>query len=150
MQFIQLPLLGTLFSQAGKSAKNVNGRASAKAKPNMPTVGPSSAPLVLTSTRRKPMIGPVHEKLTRLNVNAIRKMLNSPLDVSDLWSTALVHLLGREISKPPKKLVPKNTSRRKKNTLNTALVLSSFSLLAPKNIVTSKPNSTYMITILAP
>ena len=88
------------------------------------------------------MMGPVHEKLTRLSVKAMRKMLSRPLVASDFLSTALVQRLGKDISKPPRKLAPKKTSRRKKKMLNTALVLSAFNWLAPKNTVTSSPRST--------
>ena len=105
-------------------------------------VGASSEPVVLTSTSRKPMMGPVHEKLTRLSVKAMRKMLSRPVVVLDLRSTVLVQLLGSVISKPPRKLAPKTMSMRKKKMLKTAFVLSAFRALAPKMSVTSSPNRT--------
>ena len=142
MQFIQLPLLGICLSQAGNMAKSVKGRARAKAKPNMPMVGARSEPLVPTSTSRKPMMGPVHEKLTRLRVNAMRKMLKRPVVLPDFLSTAFVQLLGNVISKPPRKLAPKTRSMRQKKMLKTAFVLSAFRALAPKMSVTSSPSRT--------
>ena len=88
------------------------------------------------------MMGPVQEKLTRLRVNAMRKMLSRPVVVPDLRSTALVQLLGRVISKPPRKLAPKTRSMRKKKMLKTAFVLRAFRALAPKTSVTNKPSRT--------
>ena len=142
MQFIQLPLLGALLSIAGKSANSVNGRARAIAKPSIPTTGARATPDVPTSTNRNPMMGPVHEKLTRLSVKAIRKMLSNPVVRSALLSTALDHDDGSESSKPPKKLKPNSSSSRQKNMLNGALVLKALSALAPNIIVTIQPKET--------
>ena len=142
MLFIQFPLLGALFSIVGKRAKSVKGSASAMAKPSMPIVGARMEPLVPTSTSRKPMMGPVHEKLTSVSVNAIRNMLSRPVVFSAFESTALLHDEGSVSSKPPRKLSPKSTSSRKKNMLKMALVLMAFSALAPKNRVTSMPRPT--------
>ena len=150
MQFIQPPLLGALFSHAGNMANSVNGRAKATAKPNMPTVGAKMEPVVLTSTSRNPMMGPVHEKLTRLKVKAMRNILHRPVAASDFLSTAFVHLAGSVISKPPRKLAANTSSIKKKNTLKTALVLRAFNALAPNTMVTSSPSKTYMTTILIP
>ena len=112
--FIQLPLRGALFSIVGNRANRVNGSASAMANPSIPIVGARIEPLVPTSTRRKPIMGPVHEKLTRVSVKAIRKILNRPVVFSALESTALLHEEGRVSSNPPRKLRPKSTSNRKK------------------------------------
>ena len=65
-----------------------------------------------------------------------------PSDFSALESTALLHEEGRVSSKPPRKLRPKSTSRRKKKMLKMALVLMAFKALAPKNRVTSMPKPT--------
>ena len=96
------------------------------------------------------MMGPVHEKDTSERVNAIRKMLSSPLVASALLSTALLHLDGKVISKAPKKEAAKTTSIRKKNRLNTALVERAFSALAPHIRVITSPNATYITTMDAP
>ena len=139
--FIQFPDFGADFSHVGKIAKRVNGRARASAKPNIPTAGPTIFPDVPISTRRKPMIGPVHEKLTSTSVNAIRKMLRSPVVDDALLSTAFVHLEGSTISNPPRNEAPKMTSRRKKKILNTAFVDRALSAEAPKSNVTAKPRT---------
>ena len=73
-EVIQLPDFGAAFSQAGKRAKSINGRANATANPNIPIAAPQTFPEVPNSTRRKPTIGAVHEKLTNTKVNAIRKI----------------------------------------------------------------------------
>ena len=139
----QPPLLGALLSHVGKRAKRVKGRAKATAKPSMPMVGASAEPpLVLTSTSRKPMMGPVHEKLTSDSVNAMRKMLSKPVVFSALLSTASPHFEGSVISKPPKKLAANTTSMRKKRMLKMALVERSLSALAPNRVVMIRPSAT--------
>ena len=131
-----------VFSQAGNMANKVNGKASAMAKPNMPMVGARMLPDVETSTRRKPMIGPVQEKDTKASVKAIRKMLKRPVVASALLSTALLHDEGKVISNAPKKLAANTSSNRQKKMLKMALVESAFKALAPKMAVMTKPNST--------
>ena len=147
MQFIQLPDLGADFSQDGKMAKRVNGRARASAKPNIPTAGPMILPDVPISTSRNPIIGPVHEKLTKTRVNAMRKILSKP-DVEEAFlSTALFQEDGRVISKPPRKETPNAKSIRKKKMLKMALVDMALSADAPKTAVTASPSARY-ITIM--
>ena len=99
-------------------------------------------PLVLTSTRRKPMMGPVQLKLTRQRVKAMRKMLSRPVVDSALLSTLEVQLLGRVISKPPRKLAANTTSIRKKRMLKTAFVERSLRAEAPKMVVMMSPSAT--------
>ena len=150
MQFIQLPDLGTDLSQDGKMAKRVNGRARARAKPNIPTAGAMMLPDVPASTSRNPIIGPVHEKLTKTKVNAMRKMLSSP-EVEDAFlSTALFQEDGRVISKPPRKEAPKTMSIRKKKMLKMALVDMALSADAPKIAVTASPRARYITMIDTP
>ena len=144
MRFIQLPDFGADFSHEGKKAKRVNGKARARAKPNIPTAGAMMLPDVPISTRRNPIIGPVQEKLTRTNVNAMRKMLSKP-DVDDaLRSTALFQDDGRVISKPPRKEAPNAKSIRKKKMLKMALVDMALSADAPKMAVTASPRARYI------
>ena len=88
------------------------------------------------------MMGPVQLKLTRLRVNAMRKMLSRPVVASALLSTLDVQLLGRVISKPPRKLAAKTTSMRKKRMLKKAFVERSFSAEAPKTVVMMSPRAT--------
>ena len=140
MVFIQEPDFGACFSHVGNRAKSVKGKARAIAKPSIPSAGPRMLPCVLTSTSRKPMIGPVQEKLTRVRVNAIRKMESRPLVLPALESTLFAQLSGNLISNHPKKLSAKTTSRRKKKILNTAFVANALSDDAPKRAVISNPS----------
>ena len=141
--FIQPPLFGAFFSMVGKSAKSVKGRASAMAKPNIPIVGLRiEPPAVDTSTSKNPMIGPVQEKLTRVSVNAIKKSPMKPDALLARAFTLLFQLEGSVISKPPKKLAAKTTSKRNRKILNTAFVLKSFKVLALDSEVTMRPRDT--------
>ena len=87
-------------------------------------------------------MGPVQEKLTNASVNAIRKILISPVVCSALLSTAVVQLEGRVISNAPKNEMANTTNIRKKKILKMALVERAFSALAPKRSVTAKPKAT--------
>ena len=129
------------FGVGTSNAKNVNGKANATAKPNIPTVGPIIF-VVAISTNKNPMIGPVQEKETKDKVNAIRNMLNKPVVLLALLSTALLHDDGRVISNPPKKDAPNTTNIKKKKILNIALVDKALRALAPKSKVTNKPKAT--------
>ena len=141
MVFIQLPDLGACLSHVGNRAKSVNGRARAMAKPAMPTAGPVMLPDVLTSTSRKPMIGPVQENETSVSVNAMRNMLSSPLVDEALLSTLFVHEEGSVSSNHPKKDRANTTSSRQKKMLNTALVDRALSALAPIIPVMARPRT---------
>ena len=70
-------------------------------------------------------------------MNAIRKIESNPVVAEALLSTALPHDEGRRSSNHPKKLKAKTTSKRKKKTLNGALVASSFNFCGPNAQVTS-------------
>ena len=142
MTFIQPPDFGIDFSQDGNKANSVNGNAKAIANPSIPIAGATTLPVVDTCTSKKPIIGPVQEKDTSESVNAIRKILSSPLVASALLSTALLHLEGSVSSKAPKKEAANTTSIRQKRILNTAFVESAFSALAPKINVMAKPKVT--------
>ena len=116
----------------------------------MPTAGATISPCVLTATSRKPMMGPVHEKETSVSVNAMKKMLNIPLVDELAVFILLLHDEGSCISKAPKNEAANTTSMAKNRRLNTALVLSALSVLAPKSSVTASPSVTYIATMLAP
>jgi hypothetical protein len=88
------------------------------------------------------MIGPVHENETNDKVNAMRKILKKPAELLALLSTALLHVDGRVISKPPKKDAPNTTNIKKKNILKIALVDKEFKALAPNIKVIIKPSDT--------
>lgn len=137
--FIQLPDLGAAFSHAGKAAKSINGSASATAKPNIPTAAPMTLPEVPNSTRRKPMMGAVQEKLTSTRVNAIRKIESSPVFSDALLSMALTQLAGKTISKAPRSDMPNTSRSRKKNILKKALVDRALRAEAPNKAVTMRP-----------
>ena len=96
------------------------------------------------------MIGPVQENDTRVRVNAMRKMLSRPLVFSDFWSILLLQEDGSVISNAPKNEAAKTTSRRQKKMLNRALVERALSALAPKSMVTTRPNTTYITTMEMP
>ena len=136
-----------LSSQDGNIAKKLNGIANANAKPNIPIAGAIILPVVAVSTSKVPIIGPVHEKDTRANVNAMKNMLSIPVVVSALASILFVQEAGNTKSNAPKNDIAKNTNNAKNIILNTALVDKSFSALAPNIPVIVNPNSTY-ITIM--
>ena len=142
MVFIQLPDLGACLSQEGNNANNVKGNASASAKPNIPIAGAVMLLVVLTCTKRKPIIGPVQEKLTNERVKAMRKIDINPLVLLALLSTEFAHFSGSFISNQPKKDSAKTTKRAQNTILNTAFVARSFNLLAPNIDVITKPNVT--------
>jgi hypothetical protein len=112
------------------------------ANPSIPIVGARMLPLVPSSTNKKPMMGPVHEKDTSAKVNAIKKMLRRPVVASALLSTALLHFEGKVISNAPKNDAANTTSMRQKRRLNTALVERAFKALAPNIKVMAKPRVT--------
>ena len=91
-----------------------------------------------------------HENDTNVRVNAIKKILSSPLVASALLSTLLDQLDGSVNSKAPKNEAAKTTSKRQNNILKIAFVARAFNALAPKINVIAKPNATYITTIEAP
>ena len=107
----------------------------------MPTAGPKILSAVLTSTSRKPIIGPVQENDTSVSVNAMRNILSSPLVEEALLSTLFVHEEGSVSSNHPKKERANTTNRRKKKMLNTAFVDNALSALAPKIAVIARPRT---------
>ena len=139
--FNQPPEEGKEFNQPGKAANRVNGIASARAKPNIPTAGPSKDPPEAALTSSDPIIGPVQEKLTKLKVNAMKKIPTIP-PLLEASSALFTQLEGKVISKAPKKLAAKATNRAKNARLNHGLVAILFKLSAPKSSVTKSPNPT--------
>ena len=139
--FNQPPEEGKEFNQPGKAANRVNGMASARAKPNIPTAGPSKDPPEAALTSSDPIIGPVQEKLTKLKVKAMKKIPTIP-PLLEASSALFTQLEGNVISKAPKKLAAKTTNRAKNARLNHGLVAILFKLSAPKSSVTKSPNPT--------
>ena len=138
---IHEPDFGACFSHEGNMAKSVNGRARARAKPNMPNAGATQLPLVVVSTSSSPMIGAVQEKLTSTSVNAMRKMLSRPLVFEAFVSTAFAQRSGNFISNHPKNDRANTTNSRNRKMLNTAFVDRAFSVSLPKHAVTSNPSA---------
>ena len=141
IMFIHEPDLGACFNHVGNKAKRVKGKAKAKAKPNIPTVGATQSPLVAACTRSKPTTGAVQEKDTNERVKAIKKIESKPVVAAALLSIALPHEEGKLSSNQPKKLNANTTNIKKKNMLNGALVANSFSFCGPNNavIIAAKP-----------
>ena len=112
------------------------------AKPSIPIAGATTLPVVETCTNRNPIIGPVQEKDTSDNVNAIKKILSNPLVASALLSTAVLHFAGSVSSKAPKKEAANTINIRQNRILKTALVERAFNALAPNIKVMASPNAT--------
>ena len=139
--FNQPPEDGNEFNQLGKAAKSVNGMARASAKPNIPIAGPSKLPFEAASTSNEPIIGPVHEKLTKLKVKPIKKIPRKP-PLFEASSALFTQLDGNVISKAPKKLAAKTTKRAKNAKLNQGFVAILFKLSAPNMRLTARPRPT--------
>ena len=74
------------------------------------------------------MIGPVHEKDTRESVKAMKKIpINPPRSLAE--SALLIQLLGKVISKAPKKETAKIRKMMKNAMLKKALLARSFNSL---------------------
>ena len=139
--FIQPPDFGNFFNTDGNIANSEKGNANAIAKPNIPIAGANND-LPAASTSNVPIIGPVQEKDTITNVNAISKILKKPVVLLDLLLSAVDHELGNVISKAPKNDAANTTKIRKKMIFTTAFVLNAFNADAPNTKVTSKPKPT--------
>ena len=87
--------------------------ASANATPNpiIPIVGLKTSPLA-ASTRRAPIIGPVHENETITVVSPIKNAASIP-PLSTFESAPVTHLFGRIISNAPKNEVANITNNAK-------------------------------------
>ena len=138
--FIQPPDLGKECNQPGKAANKAKGKAIANEKPNIPIIG-DIPPCEAACTNNEPTIGPVHEKDTMANANAIKKIPIKPL--RSAWASILVlHELGKVISNAPKNEMANTTNIKKKIRLNKELLAKAFSTSAPKIAVTTEPNNT--------
>ena len=138
--FNQPPDFGIEFNQPGNIANNINGKAIAIEKPNIPIIG-AKPPLEADSTSNVPTIGPVQENETTAKANAIKKMPTIP-PLSALESIFVAHELGKTISNAPKNESANTTNKAKKIKLNVTLVDNSFSASAPKIPVIKDPNKT--------
>ena len=111
-EFNQPPDLGIRLIMEGNNANMVNGRANANPKPIIPNVGLKTSPFA-ASTRRAPIIGPVHENETITVVKPIKNAASIP-PLSTLESAFVTQLFGSSISKAPKKEIA-NMMNNKKN-----------------------------------
>ena len=75
--FNQPPDFGKEFIQPGNIANKAKGNAMANENPNIPTIG-AIPPFEADSTNSVPTIGPVQEKDTIANANAIKKIPITP------------------------------------------------------------------------
>ena len=115
----------------GKKANKEKGKASPRPNPNMPMMGAIAIPWELVCPNKVPTIGPVHEKETITNVNAIKNIpVNPPLPAFE--SALFAQLLGNCNSNAPKKDMAKTIKMRKKIRLETALVEMVYRILSPK------------------
>ena len=71
------PDFGKECNQPGNMANSINGRANAKENPNIPTIG-AIPPFEAASTNKVPTIGPVQEKDTIANANAMNNIPTIP------------------------------------------------------------------------
>ena len=114
--FSQPPDFGNLFRTFGNMANKAKGNPRARPKPPIPAVN-SHAPESPESepANRVPRIGPVQEKETIANVNAIKKIPINP--VLDSWlADLLVHEEGKVNSKYPKNENAKTRKTKKNRT----------------------------------
>ena len=136
----QPPDFGSELSQPGNIANNINGKASAREKPSMPTTG-ATPPFEAATTSKSPTIMPVHENDTMAKASAINKMPTMP-PRSACRSTLLAHEFGSTISNAPRNEIAKITSNTKKIILNQTLVDNALSASAPKMAVMMLPSKT--------
>ena len=88
------PELGRVLSMFGNIAKIAKGKPSANPKPAIPYVNCQAPPSAdKDPARREPRIGPVHEKETIDNVNAMKKTPKTPPNPSP-FVVQLVQLDG--------------------------------------------------------
>ena len=107
----------------------------------MITAGPRRLPVAAASTNDVPIIGPVHEKDTKANVNAMKKIpINPPLSAPE--SALFTHSEGILISKAPRKENANTMKTAKKIIFIQTLVESSFKPVGPIIAVTNKPSAT--------
>src|SRR5882757_3585319 len=130
---IHPPDFGKDCSQFGKRANSAKGSPSARPKPAMAKVSCTAPPFCPRApTSSVPRMGPVQEKLTIARVRAIKK-IPPRLPIFDLESTELETLLGRVISKRPKKesaKAKKIAAKRRFSQILVEMLLRTLALLA--------------------
>ena len=133
------PLCGKLFNHPGKAENNPKGSARAEENPSITAVGAAKDP-VAAPAKADPTRGPVHEKDTIASVAAMKKMPMMP-PRSDAASALLAQLEGSWISNAPKKLAPKMSNSKNRNTLKMGSVEITFKTSTPKKAVKANPSA---------
>ncbi len=116
----QPPDFGNDCNQPGNIANKAKGKAKARPNPASPTVN-GHAPSVNVPANKEPRMGPVHEKETIANVNAMKKIPPRSL-IPDLVLILFANPEGRVISKYPKNEIAKTTKMPKNKIFNQTLV----------------------------
>ncbi len=149
IEFSQLPDFGRPLNHEGNIERRVNGREKARENPNIPRIGFRASPPA-DSTSNAPTIGPVHEKDTSTNVNAIKKAPIYP-PLSACLSDVFTHLPGRTSSNIPRNEAAKTMKRIKKIRFGIQCVLTAFVTSAPALVKdTIKPIKVYIRIIDKP
>ena len=130
----------------GKNANNPKGSANPEENPSIAQKAPDVLPDVDAATSAFPTIGPVQEKETTTNANAIKKMPTNP-PLSPCASILFTNEDGNTISNAPKKDAAKTNNNIKITKLNPALVANVFSAPPPQMAEMPSPNVT-KITII--
>ena len=112
IEFSHPPDFGIRLIIDGNKANIVNGNAKAIPNPTIPIVGLNTSPLA-ASTRRAPIIGPVHENETITVVKPMKNAARIP-PLSTFESARVTQLFGRRISNAPKNETA-NTTKKTKN-----------------------------------
>ena len=110
------PDFGNEFNQPGKAANKPNGSAKPIEKPSIPRNGASISPVAPALKSSGPIKPLVHEKETKVNVNAIKKIPRYP-PLSLCASILFTNDDGNTISNAPKNEKAKTINNTKKNKL---------------------------------
>lgn len=148
-EFNHPPDLGNPLSSDGKMAKMVNGSAKATENPSIPIIGLKPKPRE-ASISTFPNIGPTQDRLTNINVKAMKNEPTNP-PFSTLLSVFVVKLLGSVISNRPKNDAANAIKSRKKIILGIQCEVRTVAKfgLRPNN-ETNNPIEVYMAIIERP
>ena len=114
--------------------------AKADEKAAIPSMGFTTSPPA-DATSKLPTIGPVQEKDTSTNVNAMKKIPAMP-PCSDLASALFISELGSTISNRPRKDRPKIKKMAKNKIFGSQCVLTKLAKAGPLKRDTTVPMST--------
>ena len=77
---------------------------------------------MILPTKSEPKIGPVQENETKHNVNAIKNVEITPVEIFEALSILFVHELGKVISNKPNNESENNMKTKKNRKFSTGLV----------------------------